>query len=148
MYQTRNNDLQMKIHLEDIELQLVMGGHSQMRTRQRIGCNVSDVFYRIALLLETPCVSKHINETVCVGQECVVFDADTGFTYIIVVGLEEVFVKTVYSPQKYADLMRVSKDNFCMFVKQAEVLCADVFGNAKTQINQLAAESAGLCCPV
>jgi len=138
MYQSNYGDLEMKVRLEDIDLQLVMGGHSRKRVRQRIGCDANEVFFRIALLLETPSVSKHINETLAIGQDCVIFDADTGYSYCIAMGMDEIFVKTVYYSKAKADMQRVGDSNFCMFVEKAEVLVADIFSNVKLELENLA----------
>ncbi len=125
MYRAENpyRKLRTRASLNGYSMALSMSDHALHRTHQRIQGDANDILQRIALLIENPEVAEYVTLDVKIGDTCVIYDADTGSTYVLAVQETEIVVKTVYAPERASDIFFVSEeDSFGVLVKKAKVL--------------------------
>jgi hypothetical protein len=142
---SHHEELRTRVYLTGYPMDIKMSGHACQRARQRIKADANDVLQRISLLLENPEVAEYITLDVKIGEDCVVFDADTGNSYVLVVQETEIVVKTVYAPDRASDTFIASRgSDFCMLVKKAEVLFTGISDDFRRSVENV---SMGLGIP-
>ena len=93
----------------DYQIEVGYGYHVEQRISARfIDLDFSYFNYVLSNIFSDPQVADYLINEVKVGEDVIVVDEDTGFTIAANIGIESIFIKTIYN--LYEGTMRIREN--------------------------------------
>jgi hypothetical protein len=115
----------MEIKMCGQKMEYSLSRHAFHRMGLRAFLTPDDMFFRLALLLESEDVADYLLNDVRVGEDAVIIDEDNGVTSVVAMGVDSVTVKTIVCKEKTS--FWTALDQFTILIKNAHVVTASLF---------------------
>lgn len=101
--------MKVLIRMGDYQIEVGYGYHVEQRISARfLDLDFSYFNYVLSNIFSDPQVSDYLINEVKVGEDVIVVDEDTGFTIAANIGIESIFIKTIYN--LYEGTMRIREN--------------------------------------
>lgn len=101
--------MKVLIRMGDYQIEVGYGYHVEQRISARfIDLDFSYFNYVLSNIFSDPQVADYLINEVKVGEDVIVVDEDTGFTIAANIGIESIFIKTIYN--LYEGTMRIREN--------------------------------------
>lgn len=82
------------------KIKVELSRHCMKRVKERTDYTTTSVLYGIVALLEREDVAEYILLEVPIGEEIVILDKSMSYSFVIVIGTNEIIVKTLFCNSK------------------------------------------------
>lgn len=101
--------MKVLIRMGDYQIEVGYGYHVEQRISARfLDLDFSYFNYVLSNIFSDPQVADYLINEVKVGEDVIVVDEDTGFTIAANIGIESIFIKTIYN--LYEGTMRIREN--------------------------------------
>lgn len=101
--------MKVLIRMGDYQIEVGYGYHVEQRISARfLDLDFSYFNYVLSMIFSDPQVADYLINEVKVGEDVIVVDEDTGFTIAANIGIESIFIKTIYN--LYEGTMRIREN--------------------------------------
>ena len=101
--------MKVLIRMGDYQIEVGYGYHVEQRISARfLDLDFSYFNYVLSNIFSDPQVADYLINDVKVGEDVIVVDEDTGFTIAANIGIESIFIKTIYN--LYEGTMRIREN--------------------------------------
>ena len=101
--------MKVLIRMGDYQIEVGYGYHVEQRISARfLDWDFSYFNYVLSNIFSDPQVADYLINEVKVGEDVIVVDEDTGFTIAANIGIESIFIKTIYN--LYEGTMRIREN--------------------------------------
>lgn len=101
--------MKVLIRMGDYQIEVGYGYHVEQRISARfLDLDFSYFNYVLSNIFSDPQVADYLINEVKVGEDVIVVDEDTGFTIAVNIGIESIFIKTIYN--LYEGTMRIREN--------------------------------------
>ena len=101
--------MKVLIRMGDYQIEVGYGYHVEQRISARfLDLDFSYFNYVLSNIFSDPQVADYLINEVKVGEDVIVVDEDTGFTIAANIGVESIFIKTIYN--LYEGTMRIREN--------------------------------------
>lgn len=112
-----------RINMQGFQIEVDYGSHVRYRLQTRfedMDCDYLD--YRIEVLFSDEQVADYLLNEVRIGDDVVLVDEDSGISFALAVGTEQIYIKTVYNAYERMSAMHVAdKQQILRYAKKLGV---------------------------
>ena len=91
------------VNMLGYQIEVDYGAHVKERLRSRFDdVDIAFLEYRIEAVFSDEAVADHLMNEVRIGEDVVLIDEDSGITFAVNVGLETIYIMTVYNAFEYS----------------------------------------------
>lgn len=98
-----------RINMQGFQIEVDYGSHVRYRLQTRfedMDCDYLD--YRIEVLFSDEQVADYLMNEVRIGDDVVLVDEDSGISFALAVGTNQIYIKTVYNAHERMSAMHVA----------------------------------------
>lgn len=108
-----------KVNMLGYPIEIDYGSHVKQRLYSRFD-NVDIAFleYRIEALFSDEAVAEHLINEVRIGEDVILIDEDSGITFAANVGVETIYIMTVYNAFEYSGFRCGDQQQVLRFAKK------------------------------
>lgn len=92
-----------KVNMLGYPIEIDYGSHVKQRLRSRFDdVDIAFLEYRIEVLFSEEAVAEYLMNEVKIGEDVILIDEDSGITFAVNVGVEVIYIMTVYNAFEYS----------------------------------------------
>ena len=124
-----------RINMQGFQIEVDYGSHVRYRLQTRfedMDCDYLD--YRIEVLFSDEQVADYLLNEVRIGDDVVLVDEDSGISFALAVGTNQIYIKTVYNAYERMSAMHVADKQQVLRYAEKLGVRAEIFERKRREV--------------